>query len=435
MFLLLVAIPHARAASFLEHWRAVGDDFRENYSYTTYKGVDWSEVFETNRARFEGELTAEQFAINLNESLRVLHDWHVAVQKPDGLWIGYSAPYPRNYPAQIATNHAALPYENYQGAGALGHARLTNGAVHLIIPTLETAMFDKIEDDDLFDLFQSFEHASGLIVDLRYNAGGNELHARRLAAFFVQVPTLYGYTRTRAPAEPGGFTPLTDSHVLPNPIPHLDLPLVVLIGQRCLSSCEWLTLMFREAPNAILMGDRTRGGTANPVLKSIPELGVNYLRSRWIGYTPEMEIVEDRGILPAVSMRPEWSYDDATGRDFLLEHAIAYLDWRQRIGNPRTPINRRTDTDRDGASDASEFVAGTNPFDSGSLLRLGIAGPVPTLEWTTTSRRAFVIFESSSPSGAWNQHPSSPLYFPLTTLKLSGSPAQRFFHLSAELAP
>ena len=38
---------------------------------------------------------------------------------------------------------------------------------------------------------------------------------------FVRDPTLYGYTRTRSPSEPDGFTPLTARQV----IPHVQLQL------------------------------------------------------------------------------------------------------------------------------------------------------------------------------------------------------------------
>ena len=433
--LSLLLVAQAHAATFLEHWRAVCDDFREGYSYTAHKGVDWTEIFDLNRGRFEGELTPAQFATNLHESLLVLHDWHVAVQTPAGTWLGQTASYPRNYPSRLATNHAATPYANYLGAGALYHARLTNDAVHLIVPTLDTATLDQVSDDDLLALFRSFENARGLIVDLRFNSGGNELHARRLASFFVRDPTLYGYTRTRAPSEPGGFTPLTARQVIPHERLRLSLPLAVLIGQHCLSSCEWLTLMLRQAPNAVLMGDRTRGGTGNPILRSIPELGVSYLYSRWIGYTPEQEIIEDRGIFPAMRLRPEWSYDDPSGRDFLLEHAIDCLEWRHDIGDPASPMNRGTDSDGDGVGDASEFVAATGPFDPGSFLRVGISGPGPTLTWTSADRRALIILESILPTGPWVEHPASPVFSPQSSLPLAFPGAGRFFRLRAELAP
>ena len=255
--LSLLVVAQAHAATFLEHWRAVCNDFRDGYSYTAPKEYNWTEIFELNRGRFEGELTPAQFATNLHESLLVLHDWHVAVQTPDGTWLGQTASYPRNYPSRLVTNHAATRYANYLSAGALYHARLTNDAVHLIVPTLDTATLDQVSDDDLLALFRSFENARGLIVDLRFNSGGNELHARRLASFFVRDPTLYGYTRTRSPSEPDGFTPLTARQVIPHEQLQLGLPLAVLIGQHCLSSCEWLTLMLRQAPNAVLMGDRT----------------------------------------------------------------------------------------------------------------------------------------------------------------------------------
>lgn len=152
--------------------------------------MDWTEIFDRHRARFEQPLNPDQVATNLHESLLVLHDWHVAVQKPDGGWLGYNVPFPRNYPARIATNHAATPCTNHLSAGALIHARLTNDLVHLIIPTLDTATFDRIGDADLASLFQSFAPARGMIIDLRYNSGGNELHARRLASFFVREPAL-----------------------------------------------------------------------------------------------------------------------------------------------------------------------------------------------------------------------------------------------------
>ena len=69
--LSLLVVAQAHAATFLAHWRTVCDDFREGYSYTAHEGVDWTEIFELNRVRFEGELTPAQFATNLHESLLV----------------------------------------------------------------------------------------------------------------------------------------------------------------------------------------------------------------------------------------------------------------------------------------------------------------------------------------------------------------------------
>ena len=111
-------------------------------------------------------------------------------------------------------------------------------------------------------------------------------------------------------------------------------------------------------------------------------------------------------------MRPEWSYDDASGRDFLIEHAIDYLEWRQDIGDPASPMNGGTDSDGDEVGDSSEFVAATGPFDPDSLPRIGISGPSPTLTWTSADRRALVILESILPTGPWVEHPASPVFSP-----------------------
>lgn len=425
----------AAAASYLDHWRFVCDDFRRNYSYTAYKGIDWEAMFVAHRGVFESVGSADEFATRLNEALLALHDWHVAVRRPNGAWIGYNAAYPRNYPAQLVTHHAVVPYTNVLSAGALVHARLTDSIVHVILPTLGAEAFDLVDDATLLEHFRSFRSAAGLVLDLRYNAGGSEIHARRIASFHVRTPTDYGTTLWRAADEPGGFLAPTTHRVMPDENLHLDLPVVVLVGQRCLSSCEWLALMFREAPNAILMGDRTRGGTGNPELVTLSELGVSYLRSRWIGRTREGQIIEDQGIAPALYLRADRSYDDSARRDHLLERALEYLRWRQRPGFAGVDVNFASDTDGDGASDVAEFTFGTDPMDATSVPLVRVSPEGLTSNLPVPASREVFVRSADSPVGPWTEvegtrASGSSVVFPWSVTDRRG-----FFRIGAELAP
>lgn len=211
--------------------------------------------------------------------------------------------------------------------------------------------------------------------------------------------------------------------------------MVVLVGQRCLSSCEWLALMFRQAPNAILMGDRTRGGTGNPELVTLGELGVSYLRSRWIGRTPEGLLIEDRGLSPALRLRPEKSYDDLARRDHLLERALEYLDWRRRPDIAGSDMNASTDTDRDGAADVAEFAFGTDPRDPTSVPTaqltpetLRLTGPLPK------SRETFVE-SADSPLGPWTEVEGSRGAVSSPAFPVPRTAPQGCFRIGAELAP
>ncbi|MDX1953478.1 MAG: S41 family peptidase [Verrucomicrobiota bacterium] len=404
MFMIFQLTNSVQAATSAEHFRNVWEDFRQTYSYFEVKGIDWDAVYETNKSRFEASLSAEEFAVALNESLSVLHDWHVAVQKPDGVWIGTPRPVARNYPVGLPTQYISKPYENYKSAGALIHTILTNNVAHVVLPTLDTATLNKISDADLLSFFQSMAGLRGVILDLRRNGGGNELHARRIAGFFLNRATLYGYTRTRTGPGPFDFTELTAKEAPPHPVLYLSAPMVALVGQGCLSSAESFALMLREAPNAVLMGDRTRGGSGNPVLRSISELGINYTISTWIAYTPEQEIIEDRGIQPAIRVLAEASFNDEANRDYLLEQAIGYIEARHAAGDPERAVNWRIQSDMDRVPDVEEYWAGTNPKDSESVLRLAVtrvqSGEVE-VRWVGAAGRTYTLESAADLKGNW----------------------------------
>ena len=306
---------------FEQAWK----DFDQNYSYFTYKNVDWDAVKTQYQPNFQKNMTADQFADEFNNVLQVLHDWHVSVTKPNGEAVGYNGTVNGNF-----TNNPRNAYakNGYQKIGdVIWHDKvILNGNEnigYIRIDSFEIEKFKNISDQDIENLFVTYADADGLIIDIRPNSGGSEDNAEMFISRLTDEPRIYGYTKTRIPgADHDAFSELETHTLEPSSGTHFNKPVVGLIGQKCMSSAEWCTLMMRACPNLTLMGDKTRGASGSPKEFSLPN-EVSYAVSIWIAYTDEMIEIEDKGIEPDIKIPAEQSLDDS--HDYVLEKAIEHI--------------------------------------------------------------------------------------------------------------
>lgn len=398
-------------ASTRDYWREVWQDFQNRYSYFEYKGVDWNAVYETHKNAFQG-LNPTQFGQKLNEVLQVLHDWHVTVRLPDGQYLGYAGQYPRNYSTKLFLGYTASGegYVNVQRADVIYHALLKGNWAHIQVDTLATEAFARLSDADLDGVFATYAGVDGWILDIRANNGGDETQARKIAARFTDQPVTYGQVRPRKPGTvPYQFEPEVVKRLEPADVRlRLTKPVAMLIGQRCMSSAEWFTLMMRACPNAVLIGDRTRGASGGPVAGGVAEWNLEYSISTWIAYDENHQPFEDRGIPPALAVSPMASIDEAAQRDYVLERAIAFLEWRRNLGARLPRVSGRSDADGDGRLDVVEFAEGTDPLEGGLSafgfepggIRVRPLGGVE-LRWRSASGATYVVERADRVTGPW----------------------------------
>lgn len=308
-------------ALFDEVW----ETFDANYSYFDYKDINWDAVRENDRPRFSQALEPEPFAAELGNVLTVLHDWHVAVVSPEGQAYGPDEPIEVNFPARLLPRYTP----SQQGYEQLGNAEIYHSIVgdnlgYIVIDSFENGQFGGVTGDDVRQLLESYADTDGLIIDIRNNAGGNEANATLFTSRFVDEPVDFGYVRYRNGPDHDDFDPLITKTLEPAGDFLYDGWLILLIGQRCMSSAEWFTLQMRAA-GAMLMGDTTRGASGSPAEFTLAN-GVTYYVSTWIAYDDALEPFEDVGIEPdpPFEMAPAASYDD--DRDYLLELAIETLE-------------------------------------------------------------------------------------------------------------
>ncbi|MBN1490426.1 MAG: S41 family peptidase [Phycisphaerae bacterium] len=321
-------------ALFDELWNT----FDQEYSYFTYKGIDWNDVRSRYRSYFETDLSADAFAQQVGEMIQELHDWHVWVQAPGGDAIGCDETVETNAPARLFMGYTESGAYETLGTNVIYHAWLTGNVAHIVIDTLSTSAFDSVSDADIEALFVTYQSADAMIIDIRDNSGGNENNAIKFASRFVNEPVDYGYVQTRNGPDHDDFDPLITKTLQPSTGTHYDGPVYGLIGQRCLSSAEWFTLMLRAA-GATLIGDKTRGGSGNPNTHELAN-GVQYGVSTWIAYGSAYGIwgylhtgddgddlveIEDNGIMPDIWLAPGTSVDESN--DHVLEAALDDISW------------------------------------------------------------------------------------------------------------
>ena len=114
--------------------------------------------------------------------------------------------------------------------------------------------------------------------------------------------------------------------------------------------------------------------------------------------------------------------EELTGQDNILTVPIPAA-----LTNPYNP-----DTDGDGQSDGAEALAGTNPNDPGSALKIVRITGQCLVEWTTVAGKTYQVQTNSTPVGAWQPFTNLTATFTGTTnvVDLSaGAVTNRFYRV------
>ena len=183
-----------------------------------------------------------------------------------------------------------------------------------------------------------FTNPSGLVVDLRGNAGGFDRAARLVAAPLCSGSVTGAQVRVRLspraraarpewkelsedPARPGWSVPqpVRAECQAPRPYPGR---MAVLIDAGCRSSCEALALLLR-AMGARLLGERTGGSSGAPLPVLLPRSGSRVTVPAWAMFDLDGRPIEGIGVAPDEEIIPTRAEVTAR-RDRALERALAY---------------------------------------------------------------------------------------------------------------
>jgi len=307
---------------------------REYAMFVVKPDVNWEKLRDEFRPTASATKSNQHLGRVLARMLAHLQDLHIDVEVDGTSLLVYERSRPLN------ANIAALPSlvgKLQTTKSNLGWAITKDGIGYVII--------DRLTDPKLPEVFAQvlpkLESTRALIVDLRYNGGGDELLARGIAGLFLDKERVYSHSQYRQGPMHNDLTePFAQSCPVKDPWQYV-APVVVLQGQRTMSSAESFVLMMAQAPQVTTLGDRTAGSSGNPkVLEA--GAGIRVKVPRWNPLDAQRKPFDAVGISPQVEVTTA-SDDFRENRDPVLSQALERLRKMDKFEGPAIIIRPGAD--------------------------------------------------------------------------------------------
>jgi len=216
---------------------------------------------------------------------------------------------------------------------------------YMIDPVIETKMIEsdicyiRISNfgsekvvEEFQKVFNSLDLATikGIMLDVRYNPGGNSAHAYSIASFLTDQPMKadkwksFSYVPAyRSWGRPTGWIEGGPSIIEPRQGKRYSGPLVILTGPGTHSAAEDFLVPLQYSGRAVLVGEKTAGSTGNPISVPLPGGGTFMVVSKRDMFPDGREFV-GIGISPDVPVYPT-QQDLLKGTDAVLQKGIEVI--------------------------------------------------------------------------------------------------------------
>lgn len=139
--------------------------------------------------------------------------------------------------------------------------RIADGILYIRVPAW-TKRLDNLAENLISFCKENEEKYKAVLIDVRDNTGGSSFIAHKFAGIFFKEEVPFGKFIKRVKGE--GLQ--EREAVMPsNREVYIDKPLAILISNKCFSSNELFLAPFKVTGRATLIGEKTAGGSGNPV--------------------------------------------------------------------------------------------------------------------------------------------------------------------------
>ena len=298
------------------------ETFDKNYSYFSYKEIDWYEIYNRYRTEIGPETTDEHLITILARMSNELRDPHVNIfTVTDTYGYDHTVGYPSDRPL------SAFQYLEfmYQENDRIWHGKVQGENLAYIRILNFDGVFSTSTDERfkvIDDLLSLYSTTDGLIIDIRDNGGGSDLNAFHVAKRFYDQRRMFRRIRYRQGPSHDDFTQWIDDNLEPEGTYQYTKPVALLTNRRTMSSAEGFVLMMSILPHVTTIGGRSGGASGSPMLTNLPN-GWAYRLSTWNVADPEGNIYEEVGIPPDLEVHnPE---DETLQSDRIMAAAIDHL--------------------------------------------------------------------------------------------------------------
>jgi len=254
--------------------------------------VDWKALHDAADARMAGVKSTYEIGAVLADMIVPLRDLHAYVKVGDEWLPGYHRERPQN--ASWKGSQAVIgSVEDTKHDLAWGRSKDDIGYVNIY------ALGDAAGPQTFDDVLDKLGNCWALVVDLRFNGGSDELLARQDAGRFLAEPAVYSVNQYRNGPAHDAYGDKLPRSCDPRGPWRWESPVIVLQGQRTMSSAESFLLMLAQAPQVTTLGDRSAGSSANPRRLDVAgRITVNL--PRWLDMLPDGTPLDEKGVPPDV---------------------------------------------------------------------------------------------------------------------------------------
>jgi carboxyl-terminal processing protease len=302
-------------------------DFDNYYAQFQIRNINWDSVYTVTRTHITAATTDRELFGILSNLVLLLNDMHTTLYTPYGD-VFWSSQARGIYPSSKLINPC-----KYIACGATQNAIIesrmckNNNIGYLNIYTFTGDGSMSLFDDRYLlidDILKQFKDTKGLLIDVRWNGGGNSGNSELVASRFADQKRVY--TRFKMKDGPGknDFSEWKTRSISPNGSFQYTKPVVVLTSRATCSAAEDFVMAMQVLPQVTIVGDTTGGGIGNPIFRELPN-GWTFRLSTKVGATADGHIVEGNGIPPDVPVTTTVA-DSLRGADRIIEKGIEILE-------------------------------------------------------------------------------------------------------------
>lgn len=287
----------------------------ENYSFFTYKNIDWNEVYDRYSPRIQDGMGNVELFDTLFQMLNELEDGHVNLIAPFNISrFEFNQKGQDNYDERfIRDNYLS---DNYYITGPFIHDAIANSNIGYV---RYDAFSNLVSAYDIDLVLYRYSELRGLIIDIRENGGGSIKNVFTILDRLTKQRTLLYTSQIKSGPGHNEFSEPQPAYAIPAGNVEFDYPIVVLTDRGSYSASSFFTLGAKQLSNVTVIGDTTGGGLGAPSGGQLPN-GWTYRMSVTQTLSVDGENFEN-GIPPDITIN--WAEADRLrGKDSILERAI-----------------------------------------------------------------------------------------------------------------
>lgn len=238
------------------------------YCYLDYKHINWDSISNVYRSQVSDANTELAFFDLMAKMVGELKDGHVNLYSSfdqSRYWKWYTD-YPANFNSQIIYSNKYLS-NDYKIAGGLKYAKIDNDSIGYINYSSFSSGFS---DSNISYAMKYFKDCKGLIIDVRNNGGGSLSYSEQLASYFFTQETVTGYISHKIGNGHSDFSKMVEIKTPAHKTIQWQRPVVVLTNRMSYSATNDFVNRMKQAPNAVIVGDKTGGGGGLPLSSELP---------------------------------------------------------------------------------------------------------------------------------------------------------------------